>query len=77
MEQPAAASPLIPLLIMSIPIIIFNVFLARRKGKSLLLYGILSVLPPIGFFLAVYLASLTDKSISKKIDKIINLLETR
>jgi hypothetical protein len=42
-----------------------------------LLYGILSVLPPIGFFLAVYLASLTDKSISKKIDKIINLLETR
>ena len=67
----------ISLLIMSIPILIFNIFLAKRKGKNPVYYGILSLIPLVGFYLAIYLASLIDKSINEKIDKIINMLESR
>jgi len=74
--QPGIVS-FIPLLIVTIPIIIFNAFLAKRKGKNSLLYGALSLIPFVGFYLAIYLASLTDKSLSEKIDKIITLLESR
>jgi hypothetical protein len=74
--QPGIAS-FIPLLIMTIPIVIFNVFLSKRKGRNPIAYGALSLIPLVNFYLAVYLASLTDKSISDKIDKIITLLESR
>jgi len=78
MEQaPELASPLIPLFLMTIPIVIFNMFLSKRKGRNVLLYGALSFIPIVSLYLALYLASLTDKSISEKIDKIISLLETR
>ncbi len=77
MEQQPGFLSLVPLMVMTIPIIIFNVFLSKRKGKNPILYGALSLFPLVGFYLAIYLASLTDKSISEKIDKIINLLESR
>lgn len=77
MEQGPGFAAFVPLLVLSIPIIIFNVFLAKRKGRNPFLYGALSIIPLIGFYLAIYLASLTDKSLSEKIDKIINLLESR
>ncbi len=78
MEQaPVLASPLIPLFIMTIPIVIFNMFLSKRKGRNVILYGALSFIPFVGFYLAIYLASLTDKSVNDKIDKIISLLEAR
>lgn len=67
----------IPLFIMTVPIIIFNIFLSKRKGRSPFLYGILSIIPFVGLYLAIYLASLTDKIISEKIDKIISILESK
>jgi hypothetical protein len=78
MEQaPTLASPLIPLFIMTIPIVIFNMFLSKRKGRNIILYGALSFIPIVGFYLAIYLASLIDTSVSERIDKIISLLEAR
>lgn len=77
MEQQPGLASFIPLLILTIPIVIFNIFLAQRKGKNPLSYGALSLIPLVGFYIGLYLASLTDKSISDKIDKIINLLESR
>ncbi len=77
MEQQPGFASFIPLLIMTVPIVIFNIFLARRKDKSPFLYGTLSIIPLVGFYLALYLASLTEKSISDKIDKIIDILESR
>jgi hypothetical protein len=77
MEQQPGIISFIPLIIMTIPIVIFNVFLSKRKGRDPIVFGVLSVIPLVGFYLALYLASLTDKSISEKIDKIITLLESR
>lgn len=77
MEQPPGLSQFIPLMILTIPIVIFNVFLAKRKGKNSISYGALSLIPLVGFYLAIYLASLTDKTICHKIDQIVKLLESR
>jgi hypothetical protein len=77
MEQPNTFAPFIPIMIMTVPILILNIFIALRKGKNSVLFGILSLLPLVGFYIAIYLSSLTDKSIEEKIDKILNLLEQR
>ena len=77
MGQPNTFAPFIPLFIMTIPILILNIFIALRKGKNSVLFGILSLLPLVGFYIAIYLSSLTDKSIDEKIDKILNLIEQR
>ncbi|MEA2031568.1 MAG: hypothetical protein U9Q16_00925 [Patescibacteria group bacterium] len=77
MEQPNTFAAFIPLIIMIIPLIILNIFIAIRKGKNSVLFGILSLLPLVGFYIAIYLSSLTDKSIDEKIDKILNLIEQR
>ena len=76
MEQ-LGFSAFIPLIIMTIPIIILNITIAIRKGKNPAVYGVFSIIPMIGFFLCLYLASLTDKSINEKIEKIIKILESR
>ena len=76
MKEPGFAA-FIPLIIMTIPVIILNITIAIRKGKNPAVYGVISVIPMIGFFLCLYLASLTDKAINEKIEKIINILESR
>ena len=77
MGQQTSFGSFLPLIIMTISIVIFNIFLSKRKGKNLVLYGIVSLIPLVGFYLAIYLASLTDKSVSDKIDKIIKMLESK
>jgi len=77
MEQRSILLPFLPFLVFIVPIVVFNLFLSKRKGKSPVLYGALSLIPLVGFYLAIYLASLTDKSIGEKIDKIISLLENK
>lgn len=77
MEPQPGFAPLIPLLIMILPIVIINIFLAKRKGRNPIFYGIFSIIPVVGIYLAIYLASLTDKSILGKIDKLIQMLENR
>jgi len=64
-------------LILSVPTIILNATLAKRKGKSRALFAWLSVIPYVGFFLMFYLISLPDKEIIEKIDKILSLLEKK
>ncbi len=77
MEQSGGFSAFIPLIIMMIPIVILNITIAKRKGKNAVVYGIFSIIPAVGLFISVYLASLTDKSVNEKIDKIIKSLESR
>ena len=67
----------VPLIIMTVPIIIFNALLSKRKGKNPFIYGSFSIIPLVGFYLAIYLASLTDKSLCEKVDKILSLLENK
>jgi len=77
MQQQPGFLAFIPLIMMTMPIVIINIFIAKRKGRNPILHGALSLIPLVGFYLAIYLASLTDKSVGEKIDKIIQLLESR
>ncbi len=75
MEQQNVLVSFLPLIILTVPIIILNISIASRKGKSPFLFGIVSLLPLVGFYVAIYLSSLTDKSLSEKIDKIMKISE--
>lgn len=57
--------------ILMIPVVVLNVSIAKRKGKNAAEYGWLSVIPFVGYFLAIYLISLTDKSLQDKVDRIL------
>ena len=57
--------------ILMIPIIVLNVLIAKRKGKNAAEYGWLSVIPFVGYFLTIYLLSLTDKALQDKVDRIL------
>lgn len=56
--------------IVSIPFIILNYKIAKRKGRSASKYALLSIIPMLGTFLAIYLISLPDYELQKKIDEI-------
>ncbi|VVS93750.1 hypothetical protein [Desulfoluna spongiiphila] len=73
-HDPAA---LIPLLIFISPIVILNIVIAKRKGRSPVLFGLFSLIPFVGFYLSIHLASLMDQSTNDKIDQILHLLEAR
>jgi hypothetical protein len=62
-------------LIIAIPLIIMNIFIAKRKGQDRLVFGLLSLLPIVNFFCIIYLLSLTDIDILNKLDKIIEYIE--
>ena len=75
MNEPNLFISFIPLILITIPFIFLNAAIASRKGKNTFLYAILSIIPFVGLYLAIYLLSLTDKSLQDKIEKILNLLE--
>ena len=53
----------VPLLLLTIPFLIMMIFLARRKGKSLLLYVLLAFITGVNVISALWLASQTDVSV--------------
>jgi len=57
-----------------VPIAILNATIAKRKGKSAAEFGWLSVIPLVGYFVSIYLISLTDKALMDKVDKILESL---
>ena len=77
MNEPSPLTSLIPMLIISIPIIILNISIAKRKGKEKILFGILGAIPIANFISMLYLISLTDKEILEKLDEIINHLNKK
>ena len=68
------ATMLVTFLILMIPIAILNATIAKRKGKNAAEFGWLSVIPMVGYFVAIYLLSLTDKALQDKVDKILETL---
>jgi len=75
--EPPNFATFIPLLIFISPIVILNIIIAKRKGRSPVLFGFFSLIPFVGFYLAIHLASLMDQSTNDKIDQILHLLEAR
>jgi hypothetical protein len=59
-----------------IPIAILNATIAKRKGKSAAEFGWLSVIPIVGYFITIYLISLTDKALLDKVDKILETISS-
>jgi hypothetical protein len=68
---------LVTFLLIMVPIAILNASIAKRKGKSGAEFGWLSVIPFVGYFLTIYLVSLTDKSLSDRVDRILEIMEGR
>jgi hypothetical protein len=60
----------LPMILLSIPFMILNGIISKRKGKNQIGYILLSLLPLVGFCLTIYLVSLLDKDIQDKINKI-------
>ncbi len=65
---------LVTFVIFMIPIAVLNATIAKRKGKNAAEFGWLSVIPLVGYFVAIYLLSLTDKALQDKVDKILEIL---
>jgi len=65
---------LVTILIIMIPIAILNATIAKRKGKNAAEFGWLSVIPFVGYFVAIYLLSLTDKALQDKVDRILEIV---
>jgi hypothetical protein len=61
---------LLPMILMTIPFIILNGIISKRKGKSQIKYILLSFIPLLGLCLTIYLVSFLDKDVQDKINKI-------
>lgn len=59
-------------LLLNFPFLMFNILVAKRKGKSRIKYGLLSMIPYAPFYLTMYLVSVTDQEIKDKLDSLIN-----
>jgi hypothetical protein len=55
---------------LSIPFMILNGIIAKKKGKKTVKYILLSIIPVLGLFLAIYLNSFVDKELEDKINEI-------
>jgi len=61
---------LLSLLIISLIAVAVAVPLAQRKGKSLWVFGILSMIPGVGFYVLFYLVGITDKDVYERLSRI-------
>lgn len=67
---PASLISLLPLLIISLAAVVVAVPLAKRKGKSPWVFGILSIIPVIGWYALVYLVGITDEEVYERLSRI-------
>jgi lipopolysaccharide export LptBFGC system permease protein LptF len=66
----SAFATFFPLILLILPFVILNGIISERKGKNKLKYILLSLIPPLGIYLAIYLVSFLDKDVQDKINKI-------
>lgn len=71
MDQTQPIFSILPILFCSLPFIFLNQSVARKKGKSSAMYGVLGAIFIVNFFCYLYLISLPDKSIVEKLDKLL------
>lgn len=66
---------LVTFFLVGIPLALVNASIAKRKGKSGVLYGWLSLIPVLGYLLAIYLISLPDKELLDRVTQILDILQ--
>jgi hypothetical protein len=57
-----------PIVLLSIPFLIMNGFIAFRKGKSPILFVILALIPIANIFISMWLISLPDESVLRDVE---------
>lgn len=67
----------VPLLIITIPFLITMFFLARRKGRSFVVYFLLGLIPGVNIIAALWLASQTDASVRKELEELRRKLDSK
>ncbi|MDR2835325.1 MAG: hypothetical protein LBV69_03875 [Bacteroidales bacterium] len=65
-----SAISFLPFIILAIPFMIVNGFMAEKKGKNKMKFILLSIIPFVGLYLTIYLLSFLDKNIEDKINRI-------
>ena len=66
-----------PMLIMMCLFCVISINAAFRKGKSVVLYGLLGLIPLINVFTTMFLLSMTDKAVMDKLNAIEELLKEK
>ncbi len=67
----------VPLAIITVPFLVMILFLARRKGKSLLVYFLLGLIPGANMIAALWLASQTDASVKAELEELRRRLDAK
>ena len=76
-SAPSALAALLPLIIMTIPIIFICYRLAKDKNKDTVLYTVLGCIPLVNYFILIYLVGSPNLILQKKVDRILYLLEQK
>ena len=62
----------IPIILIGVPFVIFAAKFAKRKGKDRVPYVLMSLIPFVGLFVLMWLASLTDKVVLDRLEQLEN-----
>jgi hypothetical protein len=73
-NQPNPILSLLPLIIIMIPMIFVIRYLAKEKGKDVVLWTVLACIPFINFIILPYIVGTPSKILEDKLDKIIETL---
>jgi hypothetical protein len=74
---PPAWTSLVPLIIITVPFLITMFFLARRKGRSYVVYFLLGLIPGVNAIAALWLASQTDASVKAELEELRRKLDAK
>ena len=77
MQQPSPLLSLVPLLIITVPIIFMCYHLSKEKGKNVTLWTILGIIPFVNYFALIYLVGAANVRLERKIDEILSLLKNQ
>ena len=69
-DQGADLAYLLAMLLVSVPIAFVNYVLAKRKGKTPILFAIVGLIPFIGAVSLLYLVGITDRDVYDRLSRI-------
>jgi hypothetical protein len=72
--QPIVIMQFLPLMLITIPFVIVVLSISKRKGISSLQSAILALIPFVNFMYSLWLASLPDKNLVERIEKLERVL---
>ena len=74
-NEPNHLLSLLPLILITIPIVIIVYILAKQKGLNIALWTILACIPSLNFLVILYMVGTTDKKAEAKMNEILTKLD--